>query len=158
MPARTPSYVIGIDVGGTNTDVRESLPDWHSNLLTRFEAVVLQNEQVVAWHKTPTTSDIQAGVELAIQEVVRKGHIPSGQIGSVKIGTTVSDLELDSRRGMAAHSRMQQFINAVLEQDRSKLDKVAVIRLCGPYSQRSPPFGEQFDQSIAYSASKRCFS
>lgn len=31
-------------------------------------------------------------------------------------------------------------MNAVLEQDASKLDKVAVIRLCGPYTQGSPPF------------------
>lgn len=44
----------------------------------------------MAWHKTPTTSDIQAGVELAIQEVVRKGKIAPAQIESVKIGTTVS--------------------------------------------------------------------
>lgn len=36
----------------------------------------------------------------------------------------------------------QQFINAVLEEDGSKLDKVAVIRLCGSYSQGKPPFGE----------------
>jgi len=54
------------------------------------EAVILQNEEVVAWHKTPTTSNIQAGVELAIREVVRKGEITPSQIKSVKIGTTVS--------------------------------------------------------------------
>lgn len=35
---------------------------------------------------------------------------------------------------------MQQFVNAVLEQDSSKLDRVAIIRLCGPYSRGSPPF------------------
>ena len=29
----------------------------------------------------------------------------------------------------------------MLEQDSSKLDKVAVIRLCGPYTGGSPPFG-----------------
>ncbi|KAH7305301.1 hypothetical protein B0I35DRAFT_114868 [Stachybotrys elegans] len=104
MPAEIPSSVIGIDVGGTNTD-----------------AVILRNDQVVAWYKTPTTSDIQAGVELAIREVIRRGGISPSEVSSVKIGTT-------------------QFVNAVLEQNKSKLDKVAVIRLCGPYSQRSPPF------------------
>jgi hypothetical protein len=31
-------------------------------------------------------------------------------------------------------------VNAVLEQDSSKLNKVAVIRLCGPYSRGSPSF------------------
>lgn len=35
---------------------------------------------------------------------------------------------------------VQQFVNAVLEQDSSKLDRVAIIRLCGPYSKGSPPF------------------
>jgi N-methylhydantoinase A/oxoprolinase/acetone carboxylase beta subunit len=66
--------VLGIDVGGTNTD-----------------AVILQNESVVAWHKTPTTDDIQAGVECAIEEVLKKAGIPpNGHVDSVKIGTTVS--------------------------------------------------------------------
>ncbi|PVH95133.1 DUF917-domain-containing protein [Periconia macrospinosa] len=97
---------IGIDVGGTNTD-----------------AVLLRDGQVLAWHKTPTTSDIQAGVEQAIHTVIGKASIPSTSIGTVKIGTT-------------------QFVNAVLEQDDCKLDRVAVIRLCGPYSQGSPPFAE----------------
>ncbi|KPI41319.1 Hydantoin utilization protein A [Cyphellophora attinorum] len=104
MPSRNPSCVIGIDVGGTNTD-----------------AVILQNEQVLAWHKTPTTSDIQGGIELAIEEVVRQADVAPAQITSVKIGTT-------------------QFVNAVLERNRNKLDRVGVIRLCGPYSRRSPPF------------------
>jgi hypothetical protein len=31
-------------------------------------------------------------------------------------------------------------VNAVKEEDARKLDKVAVIRLCGPYSNGSPPF------------------
>lgn len=63
---------MGIDVGGTNTD-----------------AVILQDKQVLAWHKTPTTSDIQASVERAIQGVLKKANIPPGQVQSVKIGTTV---------------------------------------------------------------------
>ncbi|TVY45805.1 putative D-/L-hydantoinase subunit A [Lachnellula occidentalis] len=104
MPSKLSSCVIGIDVGGTNTD-----------------AVILRGDNVLAWHKTPTTSDIQDGVERAIQEVVKKAEISPRHVGSVKIGTT-------------------QFVNAVLEQDSSKLDKVAVIRLCGPYSRGSPPF------------------
>lgn len=97
---------IGIDVGGTNTD-----------------AVLLQEGRVLAWHKTTTTSDIQAGVENAVHSVVRKASIPPTSIGAVKIGTT-------------------QFLNAVLEQDARKLDRVAVIRLCGPYSRGSAPFAE----------------
>jgi N-methylhydantoinase A/oxoprolinase/acetone carboxylase beta subunit len=64
--------VIGIDVGGTNTD-----------------SVILQNEHVLAWHKTPTTSDIQEGVERAIEAVIKKAKISSDHVDSVKIGTTV---------------------------------------------------------------------
>ncbi|KAH8595530.1 hypothetical protein B0O99DRAFT_652008 [Bisporella sp. PMI_857] len=104
MAAKPPPCVIGVDVGGTNTD-----------------AVYLHNENVVAFHKTPTTPDIQSGVETAIDAIITKANIPWDHVDSVKIGTT-------------------QFVNAVLEQDSSKLDKVAVIRLCGPYSQGSPPF------------------
>ncbi|KAH8897630.1 hypothetical protein GQ53DRAFT_837492 [Thozetella sp. PMI_491] len=95
---------IGVDVGGTNTD-----------------AVLIRDNQVLAWHKTPSTADIQTSVEHAISEVISKSNVDTAELGSVKIGTT-------------------QFINAVLEQDGSKLDKVAVIRICGPYSRGSPPF------------------
>lgn len=73
MPSRISPCVIGIDVGGTNTD-----------------AVVLQDEEVLGWHKTPTTSDIQEGVELAIEAVVKKANIPAHHVAAVKIGTTVS--------------------------------------------------------------------
>lgn len=73
MPSKLSSCIIGIDVGGTNTD-----------------AVVLQNEEVLAWHKTPTTTDIQEGVELAIEAVVEQAEIRVGHVGAVKIGTTVS--------------------------------------------------------------------
>jgi predicted NBD/HSP70 family sugar kinase len=73
MPSKLSSCVIGIDVGGTNTD-----------------AVILQNEAVLAVHKTPSTTDIQSGVERAIEEVVKKADIPSDHVDSVKIGTTVS--------------------------------------------------------------------
>lgn len=73
MPSKLSSCVIGIDVGGTNTD-----------------AVILQNEAVLALHKTPTTADIQSGVERAIDEVVNKAGISLDFVDSVKIGTTVS--------------------------------------------------------------------
>jgi N-methylhydantoinase A/oxoprolinase/acetone carboxylase beta subunit len=73
IPSKITSCVIGIDVGGTNTD-----------------AVVLRDEKVIGWHKTPTTSDIQEGVELAIEAVVKKAEIPANHVGAVKIGTTVS--------------------------------------------------------------------
>ena len=44
---------------------------------------------MVAFHKTPTTPDIQEGVETAIEAVVKEAKLPSGHVDSVKIGTTV---------------------------------------------------------------------
>lgn len=44
---------------------------------------------MVAFHKTPTTPDIQEGVETAIEAVVKQARLPSGHVDSVKIGTTV---------------------------------------------------------------------
>ncbi|KAI9736357.1 MAG: hypothetical protein M1834_001243 [Cirrosporium novae-zelandiae] len=104
MPSKNFSCVLGIDVGGTNTD-----------------AVILQNSRVLAWHKNPTTADFYGGMFTAIRAIIEKASVAPEQITSVRIGTT-------------------QFVNAVLEQDGSKLDKVAVIRLCGPYTKGSPPF------------------
>lgn len=54
-----------------------------------MHSVILEDEKVLAWHKTPTTSDIQKGVELAIEAVIEEAAIPSSRVASVKIGTTV---------------------------------------------------------------------
>lgn len=50
---------------------------------------MLQNENILAWHKTPTTSNIQDGVEEAIAAVIKKADIPKDNINSINIGTTV---------------------------------------------------------------------
>lgn len=50
----------------------------------------------------------------------KKSKIEPKDVASVTIGTT-------------------HFINAVVEQDRARLAKVAVIRLCGPFSKGVPP-------------------
>ncbi|RAL68786.1 hypothetical protein DID88_007477 [Monilinia fructigena] len=81
MPSRISSCVIGIDVGGTNTD-----------------AVILQDENILAWHKTPTTPDIQDGVEQAITAVIKSAQIPKDSIDFIKIGTTLASP--DSLRGL----------------------------------------------------------
>lgn len=57
---------------------------------TSAQAVLLQAHNVLAWHKVPTTADIQTGVGQSIQEVIRKGAISPASISSVHIGTTVS--------------------------------------------------------------------
>lgn len=55
----------------------------------RDNSVILEKDQVVAWHKTPTTPNIQDGVEAAIEAVVSKANLTTGRVDSVKIGTTV---------------------------------------------------------------------
>jgi N-methylhydantoinase A/oxoprolinase/acetone carboxylase beta subunit len=94
MSSTLPPCVVGIDVGGTNTDRFVGTTALGSKLLTKRSSVILQNGKVIAWHKTPTTPDIQNGVELAIEAVVKKAGILPGQIDSVKIGTTVSAFPL----------------------------------------------------------------
>ncbi|WP_235734386.1 hydantoinase/oxoprolinase family protein [Nocardioides alcanivorans] len=61
---------IGIDVGGTNTDV----------------AVVDQDGTVLAWHKAPTSSDVFEGIRGALAGVL--AQIDSSKVGQVMLGTT----------------------------------------------------------------------
>lgn len=63
--------LIGVDVGGTNTD-----------------AVLLDGRQVVASVKSPTTEDIAAGVMAAIRQVLAQSRQDAARINSVTIGTT----------------------------------------------------------------------
>ncbi|HEX6351502.1 hydantoinase/oxoprolinase family protein [Actinophytocola sp.] len=99
---------IGIDVGGTNTD-----------------AVLVAGRQdedvrVLAAVKTPTTTDVTAGVVTAIDELLRdapEGFEP-GQITAVMIGTT-------------------HFTNAVVQ--ARDLTPTAVIRLGLPATAALPP-------------------
>jgi N-methylhydantoinase A/oxoprolinase/acetone carboxylase beta subunit len=53
------------------------------------QAVLIQDNQVLAWHKTPSTTDIQTSVEEAISEVISRSNVDTTELGSVKIGTTV---------------------------------------------------------------------
>lgn len=50
----------------------------------------------------------------------------------------LSDVSLDSISCLCIGTTA--FINAVLEVDSRRLAKVAVIRLCGPYTRQCPPF------------------
>jgi N-methylhydantoinase A/oxoprolinase/acetone carboxylase beta subunit len=83
---------IGIDVGGTNTD-----------------AVVLDDRQVVAATKVPTTEDVTSGIVSALSDVLR--DVDPHEITSVFIGTT-------------------HFINAIAE--GRELERVAAVRLATP--------------------------
>ena len=100
---------IGIDVGGTNTD-----------------AVLLEDDAVVAAVKTPTTADVTTGVTRALALLLEAwstarasapGRVP--EVSSVMIGTT-------------------HFTNAVVQ--RRDLDRVAAVRIGLPSGASLPPF------------------
>ena len=104
-------YVIGVDVGGTNTD-----------------AVVLCDGEVVAAAKRPTEDDKTRGIvnaiSAALSEGLREGldrETVVRNVSRVCIGTT-------------------HFVNAVVARDRSRLAPVAVVRLCGSASRSLGPF------------------
>lgn len=98
-------YRIGCDVGGTNTDAAV------------LDTTLLQHEArgVLTTHKTPTTSNITDGIKTAIENVLKQSQVDRKKVLNVAIGTT-------------------HFVNAVVENDARRLSRVAVIRLCGPYT------------------------
>ncbi|OAL50289.1 DUF917-domain-containing protein [Pyrenochaeta sp. DS3sAY3a] len=106
-------YRIGIDVGGTNTDAA----------ILDIRAFNSPGRGVLASHKAPTTEDITSGIEAAISSVIHESKIDQTRILSVTIGTT-------------------HFINALVEADARRLDRVAVVRLCGPFTRQIPPFSD----------------
>ncbi|ODV74310.1 uncharacterized protein CYBJADRAFT_166998 [Cyberlindnera jadinii NRRL Y-1542] len=113
--------LVGVDVGGTNSDLVVLDP-------SRLEE---EDRGVIAWHKSVTTPDVSVGIEKSIQTVLENpAHgIRKDEIVSVTIGTT-------------------HFINAVIERDSNRLEKVAVIRLSGPFGRSLPPFGD-FPEDLA---------
>lgn len=98
-------YRIGCDVGGTNTDA--AILDVHHS--------TGEFKEVLATCKTPTTSHVADGIRKAVAEVLKKLGIDRQKVLNVAIGTT-------------------HFVNAVIEGDATRLNKVACIRLCGPYT------------------------
>lgn len=91
MTTQTSPCVIGVDVGGTNTDVCHCKTSFVlEQVLILLQAVLLQGHDVLAWHKAPTTANIQTGVQQSIQEVIQKGTVSPATISSVHIGTTAS--------------------------------------------------------------------
>ncbi|KAK0748418.1 hypothetical protein B0T21DRAFT_356524 [Apiosordaria backusii] len=75
---------------------------------------------IIAWHKAATTPNPSDGISQAITTMFASSNISPGQVASVTIGTT-------------------HFVNAIVERDESRLGKVAVIRLSGPFSKHAPP-------------------
>jgi N-methylhydantoinase A/oxoprolinase/acetone carboxylase beta subunit len=103
-------YRIGVDVGGTNTDAA----------ILDVTALDTDTRGVLATCKTSTTSQVTLGIQAAIKDVLAKSKVDRTKVLNVAIGTT-------------------HFVNAVVENDARRLNRVAVIRLCGPYTRKVNP-------------------
>ncbi|RYP55742.1 hypothetical protein DL770_010888 [Monosporascus sp. CRB-9-2] len=101
---------IGVDVGGTNTDGVVLDPSRASE----------PARGIIAWHKAPTTTNPSLGINKVITAMFGAASVNPDHVASVTIGTT-------------------HFVNAVVERDVTRLSKVAVIRLFGPFSKHTPP-------------------
>jgi N-methylhydantoinase A/oxoprolinase/acetone carboxylase beta subunit len=86
---------------------------------TNTDAAILD----IASYKAPTTKNITSGIESAIHAVLQDSKVEQSRVLSVTIGTT-------------------HFINALIEADARRLDRVAVVRLCGPFTRQIPPFSD----------------
>lgn len=107
-------YRIGVDVGGTNTDAA----------ILDVTALETPGRGVLATCKATTTADITSGIASAIETVLaQSGGAAKADVLSVNIGTT-------------------HFVNALVEADARRLGRVAVVRLCGPFTRAIPPFSD----------------
>ncbi|EPE04213.1 hydantoinase [Ophiostoma piceae UAMH 11346] len=113
----TNMYRIGVDVGGTNTDAA----------LLDVQALNTPGRGVIASHKTSTTPDITSGITNAIRAVLAEG---STSVGNADLGSHVLSVTIGTTH----------FVNALIEADARRLSRVAVVRLCGPYTRMLPPF------------------
>ena len=104
---------IGVDVGGTNVDaVAIDTSKQHT-----------ETRGLLAHYKTPTTSDVTKGIATAIRTILDLSQLSTSDIVSVTVGTT-------------------HFINAAIEQDARRLNRVAIIRLSKSFLREVPPFSD----------------
>ncbi|KAK5128089.1 hypothetical protein LTR85_005206 [Meristemomyces frigidus] len=105
-------FRVGVDVGGTNTDC----------VILNPEEADKPQRGIRSAFKTPTTPDVTYGIAKAIEGAISGcTDVSRGSISAVMIGTT-------------------HFINAIVQADADSLRKVAVFRICGPYTKENPAF------------------
>ncbi|KKA29102.1 hypothetical protein TD95_002776 [Thielaviopsis punctulata] len=104
-----PSLRIGVDVGGTNTD----------GVILDPAKSAAADRGIVAWKKSSTTTNPSDGIFNVISEMFTEFSVDPAAVASVTIGTT-------------------HFINAVVEHDAARLNKVGVIRISGPFGKPVP--------------------
>ncbi|KAK1990631.1 hydantoinase/oxoprolinase [Colletotrichum falcatum] len=109
---RDGTLVVGVDVGGTNTD---------SVLLDLSKS---GTDAVVASHKAPTTPNVTLSVQATLTALLDKSAVDPARITALAIGTT-------------------HFLNAIVERDTSRVERVAVLRLASHnFSAGTPPFAD----------------
>ncbi|KAH6682690.1 hypothetical protein B0J14DRAFT_673096 [Halenospora varia] len=111
-------YRVGVDVGGKNTDSALACDTYDGSPGGQHLQV-----KVIKSSKTPTTSDITGGICIAIENVLSNPSICSSDVLSINIGTA-------------------NFINAIIQAGQSKLARVAVLRLCGPFCREVSSFAD----------------
>jgi N-methylhydantoinase A/oxoprolinase/acetone carboxylase beta subunit len=79
------AFRLGIDVGGTNTDV----------------VILDASDQVIASTKSPTTADVTSGIVNALQAVLTASGLPPTAIRYAMLGTTHCTNAIVTRRGLS---------------------------------------------------------
>ncbi len=79
---------------------------------------------VIASHKSPTTSNVTLSVQTTLRTLLDESGVKPSDIAALAIGTT-------------------HFLNAIIERDSSRVEKVAVLRLAShDFSAGTPPFAD----------------
>ncbi|WVR06716.1 hypothetical protein IAU60_003748 [Kwoniella sp. DSM 27419] len=107
-----------------------------------LDAVILDvtpgcSRPVLASYKAPTTSDITSGIQAAIKQTLIDASVDKASIQAVSIGTT-------------------SFVNSLVERDATKPERVAVVRLSGPFGRLAPPF-VSFPSELRHILEGPCF-
>eukprot|EP00117_Sycon_ciliatum_P028804 scpid21990/ scgid4210/ Uncharacterized protein MJ0964 len=121
---------IGVDVGGTNTDV-----------------AVMQGSCVLSWHKARTSSNITQGVAAGIRAALSTLQQELSSRAGTRAGGAVTYAQLAAQVQRVCIGTTH-FVNAVVERRRRDLSPVVVVRLCSDASQGVPPFIE-FPRALA---------
>ena len=95
---------------------------------TNTDAAILRGDAILATIKTATTEDVTSGVVAALTAVLNVSAVKLADVGAIMIGTT-------------------HFVNALVQ--RKELERVAIIRLCGPATASVPPFADWPDDLAA---------
>lgn len=126
---------IGVDVGGIHSPPSHprntaTPPLTPTSLGTNTDAVAIDKAQqhtpnrgLLSHFKTPTSPDVTQGIEDAVRAVLTLSKLSTSDIASVTVGTT-------------------HFINAAIERDVRRLNKVAIIRLSKSFLREVPPFSD----------------